>query len=86
MAEFGVTLEGDELFSALLELAVQNVALQQAAISFMCDVRSKTIEEGDAFYADVILDANKNSMKILESLYERRGKVDLHEILKKRPE
>jgi len=74
-------LEGEELFSAQLELLIKILATQQATISLLCDKHSSTTEKSDELFKDVQDEASGFAYSILRSLYERRGKIDLNDVL-----
>ena len=74
-------LEGDEFFSAQLEILIKLLSLQKATISLLCDKHSKTQDESDELYRSVVDEANVYAQQILHDLYERRGNIDLNDVL-----
>ena len=79
-----LNLEGDEVYSAQVELLIKILAIQKATASFICDKFAKTETESDEFYDWLVAESNQFGREILADLSLRRGKIDLNEILKNR--
>lgn len=79
--DINLKLEGEEMFSAQLELLIKILATQQAIISLLCNKHSTTQEESDKFFKDVQDEVSQYASSILHSLYELRGKINITDIL-----
>lgn len=75
-------LRQDEIFSAQLELLIKILAHQKGVLSLLCDKYGATEDESDKLYAEVIEECNAYGLEILKDLQERRGHIDLDDILK----
>jgi hypothetical protein len=82
--DIALELEGQELYSAQIELLIKILAIQKATVSFVCDKFSKTENESDEYYNSVMDDANQYGRQIFSDLYERRGKINLDDVLGKK--
>ncbi len=79
--DIGLKLEGDELFSAQIELLIKILSIQKATVSALCDKFTMTEKESDELYSSVMDESNLYGSQILQDLYGRRGKIDLNDVL-----
>lgn len=74
-------LEGEERENAMLEMLVNNLAVQKILLSILVSVVSKPEDPGlntltnDELMAQVNAEVEKNTQSILESLLGRRGTI-----------
>ena len=79
--DIDLKLEGEDLFSAQLQLLINILATQNATASMLCDKLTQSDEESDALYRSFQDEVKTNAKQILQNLYEQRGKIDLNDIL-----
>ena len=79
--DINLKLEGEEVFSAQLELLIKILALQKATATTLIEMIAKSDQEANEFISLLNVEADKYAKTILHSLYERRGKINLNDIL-----
>lgn len=81
-----LVLEGNEYHNGMLELALKTIGLQYAILDILSTKHSSSEEEADELFKEYAGLAVTYSKKEMNSLNERRGKIDLDYILGRRPE
>jgi hypothetical protein len=74
-------LEGQEMYNAQIELLIKILATQKATATTLVEMIAKSDQEAEEFISLLNDEADKYAKTILRSLYERRGKIDLNDIL-----
>ena len=69
---------------AQLETLIQILAHQKATISLLCDNHSKTVDESDNLYKDVMTEVDEYYQKIYENLFAKYSTVNPNDILPKK--
>lgn len=77
-------LEGEAMFSSQLELLIKILATQRATVSFLCDKYSNSEEESDKIFKSIMGETDFFASEILKDLYERKGKIEIKDILKEK--
>ena len=80
----GYLFEGEDMFSALLEMNIKILASNLAMISLICDKNSSTVEESNNLFKDVQMESAEYALEILRDLYARKGKIDVSGIIDKK--
>jgi hypothetical protein len=79
--EIGLDLRDEQFNSAVIELLIRNLAWQKSIGSLLADKFSNSEMPSDVVYKSLVDDCNREAQKILMNLYERRGHVDLNDLL-----
>lgn len=74
-------LNDDTMPLAQLETLIKILAHQKATLSFLCDNKSKTIEEADALFAGVIAETDIFYQEVYENLFAKYSTVNPNDIL-----
>jgi hypothetical protein len=79
--EIKLVLDDSSMPLAQLETLIQILAHQKATISLLCDKHSKTVEESDRLYRDVMGESDEQYKKIYEDLFARHSKINPDDLL-----
>lgn len=74
-------LTDDTMPLAQLDTLIQILAHQKATISLLCDKHSKTVDESDNLYKDVMTEVDEYYQKIYENLFAKYSTVNPNDIL-----
>lgn len=76
-------LTDDTMPLAQLDTLIKILAHQKATLSFLCDNKSKSIEEADALFAGAIAQTDIFYQEIYEHLFLKYSTVDPNDLLPK---
>ena len=74
-------LTDDTMPLAQLDTLIQILAHQKATIPLLCDKHSKTVDESDNLYKDLMTEVDEYYQKIYENLFAKYSTVNPNDIL-----